>query len=620
MSKPPILKLALTTLIISILSSSLLTFPSMGFPGDKPSIIVEPTTIKDPAIAPGYILTISIKLYNVTTSNVPNGLQGVEVKLTWDNAILNLTSKTPMLGQSGGVLNPTILIGKDEVGSNYYWLAGASTGSPWWGNGIIANVTFQVLAIGKTDLLLAFTDIVDANIESVDHYVQSGTFDNRPSVPQVMVYVDPQKIVDSSLKPSSSFNVSVKVENASSMSQLTFNMSFNPGIIEVENASWEYAGISGVISWNNTEGIISASAVSSEPITGNAAIATITFHVKAIGESALQLSGILIKDVWGDELPYISADGYFNNQLITKIYVEPSYLMDPNLQPGSMVIFNISGQNFQDVAYCSFNFSFNPNVVKILGYSVNPINGTIVDPEITLNNKLGVMSAAISYQTPVSFTRESLMNITFQVVGYGISHLNLTESTLIDATGLSVTHEVENGLLITVIRDVAVVNIQPTPTMVYPGRIVTVNVTVKNLGNLTESFAVSAYADNQTSLGTVNVENLGPGDNATLTFKWNTTGLEPCHWHFFTANASTVPYEINLSNNILIGSVQVKIKMYGDINGDGKVDLTDLVQFAQSYYRRIGDPLYNPDADIDGNGFVNLIDLVTIALYYNKTC
>jgi hypothetical protein len=156
--------------------------------------------------------------------------------------------------------------------------------------------------------------------------------------------------------------------------------------------------------------------------------------------------------------------------------------------------------------------------------------------------------------------------------------------------------------------------------MVYPGRIVTVNVTVKNLGNLTESFMVSTSVDNQTILGTVNVENLNPGANVTLTFEWNTTGLAPCHWHFFMANASTIPYEIDLSNNILIGSVQVKIKMYGDINGDGKVDLTDLVQFAQSYYRRIGDPLYNPDADIDGNGFVNLIDLVTLALYYNKTC
>jgi hypothetical protein len=316
----------------------------------------------------------------------------------------------------------------------------------------------------------------------------------------------------------------------------------------------------------------------------------------------------------------MSANGYFNNQLITKIYVDPPYLMDPNLRPGSTVTFNITGQNFQNIAYCGFNFSFNPNVVKILGYAVNPINGTIIDSEITLNNKLGIMSATISYQTPVSFSRESLMNITFQVVGYGISSLNLTDTTLIDATGLSVTHEVENGLLITVIRDVAVIDIQPAPTMVYPSRIVTVNVTVKNLGNLTESFTVSAYADNQTTLGSVNVENLNPGANVTLTFEWNTTGLAPCHWHFFMANASTVPYEIDLSNNILIGSVQVKIKMYGDINGDGKVDVTDLVQFAQSYYRRVGDPLYNQDADIDGNGFVNLIDLVTLALYYNKTC
>jgi hypothetical protein len=397
-------------------------------------------------------------------------------------------------------------------------------------------------------------------------------------------------------------------------------MSFNQSIIEVENANWGSMLISGQLSWNNTLGLISASAVCSQPIIGNATIATMTFHVKAIGESPLHLSIIAIKDAWGESLPYVSADGYFNNQLITKIYVNPPYLMDPNLRPGSTVTFNITGQNFQNIVYCSFNFSFNPNVIKILGYTVNPINGSIIDSEITLRNKLGIMSAAISYQTPVSFSRQSLMSITFQVVGYGVSSLNLTSTTLIDATGLSITHKVENGLLVTVIRDVAVIDIKPTPTMVYPGRIVTVKVTVKNLGNLTESFTVSTSVDNKIILGSANVENLNPGANVTLTFKWNTTGLTPCHWHFFMANASAVPYEINLSNNILVGSVQVKIKMYGDINGDGKVDLADLVQFAQSYYRRIGDPLYNPDADIDGNGFVNLVDLVTLALNYNKTC
>jgi hypothetical protein len=607
-------------LLILALSGSTLTFPSMGFPADKPSIVVEPVNIKDPAITPGSNLTISIKLYNATTTNVPAGIQGVEVKLMWDNKILNLTSKKPMLGQSGGVLNPTVLIGKDEVGANYYWLAGASTGSPWWGNGIIVNVTFQVLAVGKTYLQLNFTDIVDANIESVDHYVQSGTFDNRPPPPPVTVYVDPSKIVDPSLTPSSKFNISIKVKNAAYISQLTFNMNFNQNVLEVENANWGSSIISGQLSWNNTLGLISALAVCSEPITGDATITIITFHVKAVGESRLQLSDIAIKDAWGESLPYTSTDGYFNNQLITKIYVDPSYIMNPNLRPGSTVNFNITGQNFQNIVYCSFNFSFNPNVVKILGYMINPINGTIIDSEITLNNKLGIMSTAISYRTPVNFSKQSLMSITFQVVGYGISSLNLTDTTIIDITGLNVTHEVENGLLITVIRDVAVIDIQPTPTKVYPGRMVTVKVTVKNLGNLTESFTVSASVDNQTILGTVNIENLSPGANVTVTFNWDTTGLAPCHWHFFTANVSAVPYEINLSNNILIGSIQVKIKMYGDINGDGKVDLTDLVQFAQSYYRRIGDPLYNPDADLDGNGFINLIDLVTLAINYNKTC
>jgi hypothetical protein len=46
----------------------------------------------------------------------------------------------------------------------------------------------------------------------------------------------------------------------------------------------------------------------------------------------------------------------------------------------------------------------------------------------------------------------------------------------------------------------------------------------------------------------------------------------------------------------------------GDINGDGKVDLADLQDFAPSYGSRKGDPNYNPAADSNQNGIINLYD------------
>jgi parallel beta-helix repeat protein len=56
----------------------------------------------------------------------------------------------------------------------------------------------------------------------------------------------------------------------------------------------------------------------------------------------------------------------------------------------------------------------------------------------------------------------------------------------------------------------------------------------------------------------------------------------------------------------------------GDINGDLKVSLADLVLLANAYGSKPGAPNWNPDADIDGNGAVGLSDLVILALDYGK--
>jgi hypothetical protein len=56
----------------------------------------------------------------------------------------------------------------------------------------------------------------------------------------------------------------------------------------------------------------------------------------------------------------------------------------------------------------------------------------------------------------------------------------------------------------------------------------------------------------------------------------------------------------------------------GDINGDGKVDLKDLVLLAFAYGSVPGDPNWDENADLDGNGRVSLTDLVTLALHYGQ--
>lgn len=56
----------------------------------------------------------------------------------------------------------------------------------------------------------------------------------------------------------------------------------------------------------------------------------------------------------------------------------------------------------------------------------------------------------------------------------------------------------------------------------------------------------------------------------------------------------------------------------GDINGDGKVDLADLVLLANAYGSKPGDTKWNPNVDINGNGVVDLADLVIMAMHYGQ--
>jgi probable HAF family extracellular repeat protein len=51
----------------------------------------------------------------------------------------------------------------------------------------------------------------------------------------------------------------------------------------------------------------------------------------------------------------------------------------------------------------------------------------------------------------------------------------------------------------------------------------------------------------------------------------------------------------------------------GDVNGDGKVDCTDLRLLKASFGKRSGQPGFDPNADLNSNGIVDLNDLVLIA-------
>jgi len=126
---------------------------------------------------------------------------------------------------------------------------------------------------------------------------------------------------------------------------------------------------------------------------------------------------------------------------------------------------------------------------------------------------------------------------------------DITDNTFIDGTVVVKT------------LDVAVIDISVYPTKIPQGNPVYVNVTVKNLGDSSQSFTVYIYADgvhppfgDEYVLPPQSVTNLPPGETAKLEFVWDTTGVTPGSYTI-SAYIPPVSGETNITNNFLKGPI-----------------------------------------------------------------
>jgi len=203
---------------------------------------------------------------------------------------------------------------------------------------------------------------------------------------------------------------------------------------------------------------------------------------------------------------------------------------------------------------------------------------------------------------------------SIQTHAYSSSGLFSIALTITDSDGLK--HSTWR-IIYVFIRDVAVVNIVTLPTEMYVGRTLTINVTVTNEGEVSETFNVTLYYNLTAGrrIGVQQVSSLPPGGSTTLTFIWNTTGVNP-HVYDLRAIAAQVLGETDTLDNVL--STTVKVKMLGDINGDGKVDLKDYFMVSKAYGEVLGRPRWDSECDINDDGKIDLKDVYIVARNFGK--
>ena len=168
------------------------------------------------------------------------------------------------------------------------------------------------------------------------------------------------------------------------------------------------------------------------------------------------------------------------------------------------------------------------------------------------------------------------------------------------------------------LHDIAVLSAALSSDQSYVGWTIDVNVTIQNVGDYVESVNVTVYCEDDV-IETFNVPTLLIGKSITLSFTWNTTGLIPCHNYVVECQADVLPGETNVENNVYVAGV-VKIKMTGDVNGDGEINIIDIAAVAIAYGSNVGDSKYRLICDLNRDDTINILDISLVAKSFGESC
>jgi hypothetical protein len=317
----------------------------------------------------------------------------------------------------------------------------------------------------------------------------------------------------------------------------------------------------------------------------------IEFHVEALGATTLDLHDSELLDAVGNPINHTEGDGFFMS-LIRDVAITGVVPSMNWAYVGWPVNITITAKNLGNVS----------ETFDVKAYYDSSLIG-----------ELPVVGLLPNAQTNVTITWNTTGvpagNYTIKGEAATVPYeFNTTNNVYVDGT----------VQILTVIRDVAITSVVPARSWVYQGFLVDINVTAANLGNLTETFDVKAYNDS-TVIGTIHVTNLAPNTQITLTFTWNTSSARPCHNYTITGEATAVPYEFNTTNNVYVDGT-IKVRILGDINGDGTVNMLDITMVINAFMSYPGHPLWDPAADINQDNSVNMLDLAWTIANFGKSC
>jgi len=233
--------------------------------------------------------------------------------------------------------------------------------------------------------------------------------------------------------------------------------------------------------------------------------------------------------------------------------------------PNELFNVTLTVAEVNELYFWELNLTFNPLILEAVSYFEGPFlkeallaQDTDTWPlEPKFNNTAGWVAAGCSPLPPLPEHGASgsgtLGYVTFKAKTEGKSVLHFAETKLRswDATMLQITlieHTSRDSLFqYPLLRDIAVTGVTSSSLSVQAGQSVTVDVTVKNKGNVSETFNVT-LSYGTTLIDTKSVTGLEPDSVETVSFIWDTSNVAPGSYTL-TARALAVSGETNTEDN-----------------------------------------------------------------------
>jgi hypothetical protein len=331
----------------------------------------------------------------------------------------------------------------------------------------------------------------------------------------------------------------------------------------------------------------------------------------------------------------------------TTLYINPQNIINENLTPCNNITITINIENVTDLYGYELILYYNRSILSavravrpsghFLEPQIDPANQYVAKWEIrnNFNDTHGRLWLAYTLLAPETGRTGSgtLIEITFHVEGIGSTPITFKETILGNSQAQNIPHQTQDGYFS---------NTPPPPPPPPPPEI---NVTVinftpdpLNLGFKKGYFTAYIELPTGFDVNNINVSTILLNDTIPVNLAapsevgdYDNDGILDLTVNFdrnlisnfilnkgITYGNITLKITFNLDGTPFETNQTIQVRMPGDTNIDGKVNISDVIEAARAFGASPGHPRWNHVADENEDNIISLFDLILIVLNFGK--